>query len=161
MGESNPVHESLDEYATELERATRGLLDVNVMALGRMEDKASPAHLRALQALDRRGASHVSELAETLDVPPSTASRLSDRLTAQGLITREVSPANRRATLLELTPTGKEVLEEFFAARRAALLEVVSRLDDDERGALLRGTSAFTTARRRDETTTDASARTA
>lgn len=140
-------------YAAALEQATRGLLDVNVVALGRMEDKVSPAHLRALQALHRLGASHVSDLAEALEVPPSTSSRLSDRLADQGLITRQVSPTNRRATLLELTEAGRQVLAEFIAARRAALGEIAQRLSDEDREALLRGTRAFTTAHRGEQDT--------
>ena len=53
---------SLDgAYAAELERATRGLLALNVLVLEVMERRIGLATLRALQALQRLGPSLVSE----------------------------------------------------------------------------------------------------
>jgi DNA-binding MarR family transcriptional regulator len=106
-----------DEYAGRLERATRGLLELNVEVLELMERRIGLAPLRALQSLDRRGPSMVGELGDDLGLVPSTASRLSDRLADAGLITRRPAPANRRSTLLELTDAGRDVLEELIAIR--------------------------------------------
>src|SRR5690242_6511914 len=86
-----------DTYAVELERATRGLLDLNVLVLEFMEKRVGLATLRALQALQRLGPSLVSEFGTDLDLVPSSASRLSDRLADAGLITRTVAAHNRRA----------------------------------------------------------------
>jgi Transcriptional regulators len=92
-----------EEYSVRLERATRGLLALNVSVLEHMEDNVGLEPLRALQSLDRRGPSMVGELGDDLGLVPSTASRLSDRLAEAGLITRRPAPSNRRSTLLELT----------------------------------------------------------
>ena len=78
---------------------------------------------------------------------PSTASRLSDRLADAGLITRRVSPINRRATLLELT-AGRAVIDELVALRMQALGAVVEHMSDSDRASLIQGTDAFTTAQR-------------
>lgn len=136
------------EYLEELEHATRGLLALNVSVLERMEKRVGLAPLRALQSLDRLGPSMVTELGADLDMLPSTASRLSDRLAEAGLITRRVSPINRRATLLELTDAGRAVLEELIGLRLRAFAEVVARMGESDRAALLRGTAAFTAAHR-------------
>jgi DNA-binding MarR family transcriptional regulator len=104
------------------------------------------AALRALQSLERRGPSLVTELGEDLDMLPSTASGLSDRLTEDGLITRRVSPSNRRATLLELTDAGAAVLDELIARRTRALTEV-EHMSPEELDALIRSAQAFTDAR--------------
>ncbi|MDQ2707658.1 MAG: MarR family transcriptional regulator [Actinomycetota bacterium] len=133
-------------YEAELERATRGLLELNVAVLERMERKIGLAPLRALQSLERLGPSLVTELGNDLDLLPSTASRLSDRLADAGLITRRVAPTNRRATLLELTAAGRAVLEELVAIRICALGAVAERMSDTDCAALLGGTRAFTTA---------------
>src|ERR1700757_3070356 len=93
-------------YAAALERATRGLLALNVVVLEEVEKRIGLAPLRALQSLQRLGPSLVTELGEDLDLVPSTASRLSDRLAEAGLITRTIAPHNRRATMLELTEAG-------------------------------------------------------
>ncbi len=92
-----------EEYSVRLERATRGLLALNVSVLEHVEDSVGLAPLRALQSLDRRGPSMVGELGDDLGLVPSTASRLSDRLAEAGLITRRPAPSDRRSTLLELT----------------------------------------------------------
>src|SRR4051812_21160271 len=137
------------DFLRELERATRGLLALNVSVLERMEKRIGLAPLRALQALDRLGPSLVTELGADLDMLPSTASRLSDRLADAGYITRRVSPTNRRATLLEMTGAGRAVLDQLIELRIEAFGEVVKHMSDADRSALVRGTEAFTAAHRR------------
>jgi DNA-binding MarR family transcriptional regulator len=88
----------------------------------------------------------VTELGEDLDLLPSTASRLSDRLSDAGLITRRVSPTNRRATQLELTDAGRAVLDELITLRVHALGTVAAQMTDRDRAALVKGAHAFTTA---------------
>jgi DNA-binding MarR family transcriptional regulator len=138
-----------EHFAAELESATRGFLDVNVAVLEQMEKRIDLAALRALQSLERLGPSLVTELGDDLGLLPSTASRLSDRLADAGWITRRVSPTNRRATLLQLTASGRAVLRELLVLRRKALKSVAAQMSDDDRAALLQGTSAFTVARQR------------
>ena len=89
-----------------------------------------------------------TELGADLHLLPSTASRLSDRLADAGLITRQISPTNRRATLLELTDAGRAVLDELTNLRIEAFGDVVARMTERDRIALVRGTMAFTKAHR-------------
>lgn len=145
----HPVEETSDtgdDFPHQLEQATRGLLALNVSVLERIEKRIGLAPLRALQALERLGPSLVTELGNDLDLLPSTASRLSDRLAEVGYITRRVSPTNRRATLLELTEAGRSVLDELISLRVKAFGEVTKRMTDADRAALVRGTRAFTAA---------------
>lgn len=144
---ASPKYVDVD-YLERLEQATRGLLALNVSVLERMEKRIGLAHLRALQSLERLGPSLVTELGADLDMLPSTASRLSDRLADAGYITRRVSPSNRRATLLEMTDAGRAVLDELIQLRVEAFGEVVRLLTDAERSALVKGTEAFTAAHR-------------
>ncbi len=141
-GEQSP------DFLSQLEQATRGLLALNVSVLERMEKRIGLAPLRALQALDRLGPSLVTELGADLGLLPSTASRLSDRLTDAGFITRRVSPTNRRATLLELTDAGLAVLDELVALRVEAFGEITRHMSEADRAALIQGTRAFTAAHR-------------
>lgn len=133
-------------FADRLEHALRGLLELSVGVLSNMEENVSPSHLRALQSLDHLGGAKVTALGDALGVPPSTASRISDRLTAAGLITREVAPDNRRATLLELTPAGRAVLADLATARAQALGHVTDAMSAEERDALLLGAEGFARA---------------
>lgn len=135
-------------FLLRLERATRGLFALNVSVLESMEKRIGLAPLRALQSLDRLGPSLVTELGVDLNLLPSTASRLSDRLADAGYITRRVSPMNRRATLLELTDAGRAVLDELIALRVQAFAEITQRMSRADCDALIQGTQAFTDAHR-------------
>ncbi|KAA0084511.1 MarR family transcriptional regulator [Mycolicibacterium sp. P9-64] len=138
-----------EDYSVGLERATRGLLALNVSVLEQMEISVGLAPLRALQSLDRRGPSMVGELGDDLGLVPSTASRLSDRLAEAGLITRRPAPSNRRSTLLELTDAGRAILDELVALRLRVFGEVADQMSKQDRAALLRGAHAFTVAQQR------------
>jgi DNA-binding MarR family transcriptional regulator len=124
-------------------------LALNVVALEDTAKRVGLAPLRALQALQRRGASLVTEMGQDLDLAPSSASRLSDRLAEAGLITRTVAPHNRRATLLELTPDGHAVLDHLRTQRIDLFHAVADQIAPDDREALLRGAAAFTSIQRR------------
>ena len=119
------------------------MLELSVGVLSEMEENVSPSHLRALQSLARLGGAKVTELGDALGVPPSTASRISDRLTAAGLITREVARDNRRATWLDLTTAGRRVLSDLVDVRARALERVVTQMTAQDRDALLAGAEAF------------------
>jgi DNA-binding MarR family transcriptional regulator len=134
------------DFLHRLEKATRGLLALNVSVLEHMEKRIGLAPLRALQSLDRLGPCLVTELGDDLGLLSSTASRLSDRLAEAGYITRRVSPANRRATLLELTDAGRAVLDELVAVRLHHFGEVAKQMSADDRTALVQGAQAFTDA---------------
>ncbi|HEY2195988.1 MAG TPA: MarR family transcriptional regulator [Actinomycetospora sp.] len=143
---SSRVRDAGPLFADRLEHALRGLLELSVGVLSAMEENVSPSHLRALQSLDHLGGAKVTALGEALGVPPSTASRISDRLTAAGLITREVAPDNRRATLLELTAAGRSILADLAGARARALERVTEAMSSEERDALLLGAEGFARA---------------
>ncbi|WP_166906350.1 MarR family winged helix-turn-helix transcriptional regulator [Mycobacterium sp. DL440] len=133
-------------YAADLELATRGLLSLTVAVLEDMEKRVGPATLRALQSLQRLGPCLVTELGADLALPPSTASRLSDRLAEAGFITRRVAPHNRRATQLELADAGQAILDELVAQRVARFDAVIEQMSGRERDQLLAGAAAFTVA---------------
>src|SRR4051794_3465315 len=141
-------HDVAVDFLERLERATRGLLALNVSVLERMEKRIGLAPLRALQALERLGPSLVTELGADLDLLPSPASRLSARPAAPGYTPGRLSPANRRATLLEMTDSGRAVLDELIELRIEAFGEVVRHMTEEDRAALVRGAEAFTATRR-------------
>jgi DNA-binding MarR family transcriptional regulator len=134
------------DYAAELERATRGLLALNVLVLEEIEKRVGLPTLRALQSLQRLGPSLVTELGADLGLVPSSASRLSDRLAEAGFITRSVAPHNRRATILELTDAGLAILDEVVRDRTALFRNVAEQMSRQEREQLLAGAAAFSEA---------------
>ena len=77
----------------------------------------------------------MNEMAEQVSFPPSSFSRLIDRMEAGGLVERAPDPTHRRATLLTLTALGKEkaaeaiAIHEPIARRRFADLLTNEELD--------------------------------
>lgn len=95
------------------------------------------------------GASNLSGLAGALDVAPSTAMRMVDRLVAGGLVERSVRPDNRRETQLSLTSQGRRAVRTVTSRRRRDLGAVIAQLPAPEQAALMHAMAAFAEAAER------------
>jgi DNA-binding MarR family transcriptional regulator len=67
----------------------------------------------------------VTDVAEFLGVTNAAASRAIDRLVQRGLVDRTISPDDRRAVDLALTPASRALLERFKEARNARLMRLM------------------------------------
>jgi DNA-binding MarR family transcriptional regulator len=70
----------------------------------------------------------VGELARCLGVSPASSSKNLDRLEELGLVVRETSPEDRRATLLSASPQGQHLVHEFERLKAARLAPVIEEL---------------------------------
>lgn len=95
------------------------------------------ARLRLLRVLHARGPQIMSALGEQLDVTPRNVTVLVDGLEAEGLATRTPHPDDRRATIVELTPAGRALVDEHFEAHLQEVSRLFGCLDADEQQALL------------------------
>ena len=98
----------------------------------------TPAHLRALRVLKRHGSMRLSELSEHLRIAPRSTTEVADALESRGLIERRPDPRDRRATLVEVTAHGAEVLDAIRAARGTEAERVFGRLSQTDRAHLAR-----------------------
>ncbi|MCZ0984763.1 MarR family winged helix-turn-helix transcriptional regulator [Streptomyces diastatochromogenes] len=126
--------------------ASRLLVAVSARSLAEVEERVTLPQFRMLVVLSTRGATKLVSLAELLQVAPSTAMRMVDRLIAAGLADRQTNPDNRRETLLQLTEEGRRTVEDVTARRRAEIAEIVSRLGPTQRLALIEALNAFNKA---------------
>jgi MarR family transcriptional regulator, 2-MHQ and catechol-resistance regulon repressor len=79
----------------------------------------------------------MSELADQLGVTSGGATRLVDRVAADGLVARRPCTQDRRVHHVALTDAGRTLLEQVLEAHRADLeRELTSRLPDDTRAHL-------------------------
>lgn len=92
---------------------------------------------------------NLSGLARALDVAPSTAMRMIDRLEAAGLVSKVVPATNRRETRLELTTAGKRAVRTVTARRRRDLRAVIERIPMEQRAHV--ATALAAVARAADE----------
>lgn len=72
----------------------------------------TPARMHLLWELGQRGPVTQRVLAEALKVTARAVTGLVDALVAQGLVTREAHPSDRRATLVTLTPRGETLVTQ-------------------------------------------------
>jgi len=72
----------------------------------------TPSRMHLLWELGQRGPVPQRVLAEALKVTPRAVTGLVDALVADGLVTREPHPGDRRATLVTLTPRGEMLVAQ-------------------------------------------------
>ncbi|WP_225885392.1 MarR family winged helix-turn-helix transcriptional regulator [Leptolyngbya sp. KIOST-1] len=76
----------------------------------------SLSQLRVLYFLRRRSRASLSEVADYLDVTRPTMSAMVERLVQRGLVDRSVDPAERRRSILTLTPAGEAEMKRVYDA---------------------------------------------
>jgi DNA-binding MarR family transcriptional regulator len=141
-----PGRDDVDAVTRAVLTASRLLVAVSARSLAEVEERVTLPQFRMLVVLSSRGATKLVALADLLQVAPSTAMRMVDRLIAAGLADRQPNPANRRETLLRLTGEGRRTVETVTARRRAELAPIVERLRPDQRAALIEALAAFNEA---------------
>jgi DNA-binding MarR family transcriptional regulator len=94
----------------------------------------TPSRMHLLWELGQRGPVPQRVLAEALKVTPRAVTGLVDALVADGLVTREQHPGDRRATLVTLTPSGETLVARLKRDHKAlarALFAPMSRRQFD------------------------------
>ncbi|MFF4419010.1 MarR family winged helix-turn-helix transcriptional regulator [Streptosporangium sp. NPDC001559] len=97
----------------------------------------TPGQVRALWVIaEAEPPLRMVQLADTLKIVPRSVTPVVDALEEMGLVRREVDPANRRSTLLTLTPEGRTRHEQVREARRQAAEELFSVLTPEQQEQL-------------------------
>jgi DNA-binding MarR family transcriptional regulator len=91
---------------------------------------------RALAFVDRHPRCAMGALATGIHLPPSSTTRLCDRLVHAGWLARQHSTANRRQVELLLTASGHARMRTLLAARRRELALITQRLAPSRLAAL-------------------------
>jgi DNA-binding MarR family transcriptional regulator len=138
------------ERVTDVAAAVESTVDalVAVLDTARLAQSPTvpPAQLRVLTIIATNRHTNMSRLAEALDVVPSSASRLCDRLEATGLLRRVPDPRDRREVRLVLTTSARRLLDELRDRRRDALASVLDRMTPAARQGFLDALQAFASA---------------
>ena len=98
----------------------------------------TPAHLRALRTLRRYGTMRLSELSDRLQIAPRSTTEVVDALEARDLVRRRADPGDRRATLVEVTEHGTDVLAAIRDTSGTEAGRVFGRLSPPDRAELAR-----------------------
>jgi DNA-binding MarR family transcriptional regulator len=127
--ESSKTDALLDDTVDRVLVASRALVGVAARSLAIADTKVTLPQYRALVLLASRGEQNVSGLADALEIHPSTATRLFDRLFAKGLIERATSEESRREVTVCLTPAGRSLVRTVTQRRKRELRRILEELD--------------------------------
>lgn len=126
--------------------ASRTLVGVATRSLGAAAEDTTIAQYRALVVLASRGPQRVVDLAAALDVAPSTAGRMSDRLVRKKMVRRHRARADRRSVLVSLTAAGRQVVDQATARRRVLVADILAKLPAAEQRAVAAAFRSFAEA---------------
>lgn len=101
------------------------------------------SQLKGLFLLATDGPMMVSQLGSALGIGKPAASILVDRLVQLGLVERTEDIADRRRTLVQLSPRGEELVRQLHQGRYERWSAWLNQLSDDDLNALIQGLSAL------------------
>ncbi|SEH01003.1 DNA-binding transcriptional regulator, MarR family [Nonomuraea solani] len=119
-----------EQVAAETRRAVMSL--ARRLRAERPADALSSNKVSVLGHLYRRGPSTPTQIAVAEHQQPQSLTRVFAELEDEGLIARTPSPHDRRASVLELTPAGREVLARDVAVRDHWLATAMEGLNETE-----------------------------
>jgi DNA-binding MarR family transcriptional regulator len=143
---TEPPKDDVDAVTSAVLTASRLLVAISARSLTAVEEQVTLPQFRMLTVLATHGETKLVTLAGRLAVNSSTAMRMADRLTAAGLIDRQVNPANRREIALRLTEPGRRIVDDVTAHRRGEIAAIVTRMPPDKRTGLVTALRAFAAA---------------
>ncbi|MCA1835572.1 MAG: MarR family transcriptional regulator [Actinobacteria bacterium] len=126
--------------------ATRVLVAISAQSVAQVEDRVTLPQLRVLVMIASRGPQNLSSVAQALGVHPSNATRTCDKLVEAGLIHRRDNPADRRNLILELTESGRQLLQTMNSYRRTAITNILAKMLPQQRSSLVPELLAFADA---------------
>ena len=142
----NAAPDDTEEVVSALLTASRLMVAMAARSLAAVEENLTLPQFRMLVVLDTQGPSSQTRLADQLEVNPSTALRMVERLAGAGMVEKLQSPDNRREVELRLSPAGSEVVRRVTGERLVEITRIVQTIPADQRGHLVAALRAFTDA---------------
>ena len=109
-------------------RTSRVLVGVASRALEQLGEEVTLSQFRLLSVLGEHGPIASVEAAGWLGTAGSSVTRLADRLEESGHVRRRREPPNRSVVHLELTASGRALLDRVWGWRRDELARLVRQL---------------------------------
>jgi MarR family transcriptional regulator, multiple antibiotic resistance protein MarR len=117
-------HVNLDTVFTDLVRVETRLYNA-VAERVKAETDVGAGYFELLRYVRDHPDARVADLASGFAIGVGTTSKIVDRLETQGWIERRPNPANRRSSLLALTPAGESAVSRAEPAWQAAIQEIL------------------------------------
>lgn len=140
---STPIDARRDDLLEAVVGASRVLVAIAARSLADAPDDVTLPQFRLLVVLSGEGPMRIVDAAAILDVNPSTATRLCDRLERKGLVSRQRLSADRRAVQLAVTDSGRALVAEVMNHRRAEIGRILSGMTSDQHQQVAEGLRIF------------------
>jgi DNA-binding MarR family transcriptional regulator len=115
-----------------VERSTRFAIEFGRWKDASRTDGIGYEQMRLLQSLNFGGPAIMREIGDNLLVTPRNMTAMVDQLEQAELVARRAHPADRRATLLELTPAGKRLADSALLPRFIAMGKLFDQFSEEE-----------------------------
>ena len=125
---------------------SRALIAISARSLADASEEVTLPQYRTLVVLRSRGPQSLQQLADELQVVPSTATRMCDRLVRKELIRRDSAPESRREVELYVTARGTALVDEVTARRRRDIARIVAKMPREHRTELTAALHQFSLA---------------
>jgi DNA-binding MarR family transcriptional regulator len=106
----------------------------------------APRHLALLAYLQYDGPLMVRQLADRLEVAPTTVSLMVGDLSRHGILTREEDDADRRRRIVAIAPDYAAPITEWLSGSATAWTEVLAALTPAERATVIATMRAYEAA---------------
>jgi len=126
-----------DDISDAIVTASRVLLEASMHVLDRTAADLNLTDLQLLTMLDRLGPQRLIDIAEALDVSPTTATRLADRLTERRMVDRVRQSEDRREIRLGLSVDGAELVASVRRRRRRVVASRLRGLSNADQSAAI------------------------
>ncbi|MEO6203893.1 MAG: MarR family winged helix-turn-helix transcriptional regulator [Mycobacteriales bacterium] len=145
MARIDVITPPIEDVSTELVTLIRGLRELHVAIV---DVGGVPVEMSAVSMLARLSCmapARLSTVAAAMYLDLSTVSRQVPVLERHGWVVRSTDPNDRRAQLLDLTPAGRDTLEEIHRARADVLSRLLPEWSEDDLRAFAQQLSRFNT----------------
>jgi DNA-binding MarR family transcriptional regulator len=134
---------NLDTVFADLVRAETRLYNA-VAERVKAEADISAGHFELLRYVRDHPDARVADASSAFAIGVGTTSKIVDRLEKEGWLERRPNPANRRSSLLALTPAGESAVSRAEPAWQAAIQEILGgAVSSDQLAALSLGLHAL------------------
>ncbi|MFI6159081.1 MarR family winged helix-turn-helix transcriptional regulator [Micromonospora haikouensis] len=104
---------------------SRVIVGFTARTLAGLDTELTLSQHRTMVLLAARGPLRTVDLATTLEVHPSTATRTCNRLVRRGLVARRQGTTDRRVAWLTLTEAGRDLVGEVVRGRTGRIRDLV------------------------------------
>jgi DNA-binding MarR family transcriptional regulator len=103
----------------------------------------TPSQASVLSTLDRHGPMAMSQMADQESITKPSATGIVGRLVAKGLVSRSPDVGDKRSFIVEISPTGRELIDQRRRERTAYLARRIDSLGEEDHQALERAIELF------------------